>query len=376
MDLARALAALTVAAGHVRAFVFVDFGETADLNVLWKVFYLATGLGHQAVVIFFVLSGFLVGGNVCASVEQGSWSWPEYLVKRLLRLWIVLLPALILTAYWDRIGMSLTHSPLYHGDLNYLYHSTPKYGDDRLIYSPSTFGLNLLFLQTIVAPTFGTNGPLWSLANEFWYYILFPLILVPIGVKQLPVSSRALMLLGFVCAAGLLPEDLVLSGLIWLLGVALFGFNRLLTFRCTIYRLIALVGGVLLILSLLAARSYVPTLWSDLMVGVSFAWLMAGLLRSKVTNRFIANSSHRLASFSFTLYVAHFPLAAALSCIVLRNQRFDPSIFALALFAIALTLLLLYSYAMYLLFERHTKYAQMIGVKFIERNPISVDWTR
>ena len=36
-----------------------------------KVFYLATGLGHQAVMIFFVLSGFLVGGSVITAFQPG-----------------------------------------------------------------------------------------------------------------------------------------------------------------------------------------------------------------------------------------------------------------------------------------------------------------
>lgn len=30
-------------------------------------------------------------------------------------------------------------------------------------------------------PIFGSNGPLWSLANEFWYYVLFSLAAFDIG---------------------------------------------------------------------------------------------------------------------------------------------------------------------------------------------------
>ena len=37
------------------------------------------------------------------------------------------------------------------------------------------FAGNALFLQTILVPVLGTNGPLWSLAYEFWYYAVFPL---------------------------------------------------------------------------------------------------------------------------------------------------------------------------------------------------------
>jgi len=37
---------------------------------------------------------------------------------------------------------------------------------------------NLGFVQTVSVPVYGTNGPLWSLANEFWYYVMFSLIAV------------------------------------------------------------------------------------------------------------------------------------------------------------------------------------------------------
>ena len=35
---------------------------------------------------------------------------------------------------------------------------------------------NGAFMQDILVSTFGTNSPLWSLSNEFWYYVLFGLL--------------------------------------------------------------------------------------------------------------------------------------------------------------------------------------------------------
>ncbi len=51
--------------GHLRAFVFKDYSPGG--GVVEKAFYLFTGLGHEAVIIFFAMSGFLVGG--------GGYSW-------------------------------------------------------------------------------------------------------------------------------------------------------------------------------------------------------------------------------------------------------------------------------------------------------------
>jgi peptidoglycan/LPS O-acetylase OafA/YrhL len=85
---------------------------------VWSVFYLATGLGHQAVMAFFVLSGFLVGGTVVSRAECGQWSWIDYAITRMTRLWMVLLPALLLTAFWDNLGIGITRSSFYDGGMD------------------------------------------------------------------------------------------------------------------------------------------------------------------------------------------------------------------------------------------------------------------
>lgn len=63
--------------------------------------------GYQAVMVFFVLSGYFISSSVLHSLENGTWSWREYLTKRLLRLWIVLIPALLLTYVWAKLQIHL-----------------------------------------------------------------------------------------------------------------------------------------------------------------------------------------------------------------------------------------------------------------------------
>ena len=63
----------------------------------------------------------------------------------------------------------------------------------------------------------GSNGPLWSLANEFWYYIMFPFMLVGlIGRKWGP--RRIVMGAIGISLAVLLPTEMVLLGAIWVAG--------------------------------------------------------------------------------------------------------------------------------------------------------------
>ncbi len=356
------MAAIAVVAGHARLFIFVDFPGSSYSSALGKAFYWATGLGHQAVVVFFVLSGFLVGGQVCTAVAEDRWSWPRYLALRLARLWIVLLPALALTAFWDRLGWALTRSPLYIGGLGGAYHSTPGLPNNHLLSSPMTLVANALFLQTTDVlgsgpiPTFGTNGPLWSLANEFWYYMLFPLLWIALSARRRTIPARVLMLAAAALIGVALPAMMTLSGLIWLLGVAAFVLRNqdLGAARPSLCGLSAVALGV----ALVVARARAPNMTSDLLVGVSFAALLASRARGGGPAGLLATIWRRLANCSYTLYLTHFPLAAFLSCWLLHNRRLELTPSSLALFAAAMAVLVLYAYGIALLFESRTRALQ------------------
>src|ERR1700719_4818367 len=62
LNMLRGLAAITVVCFHLRGTFFVDRTPGGGA-VLW-LFYFLTSLGSEAVMVFFVLSGFLIGANV------------------------------------------------------------------------------------------------------------------------------------------------------------------------------------------------------------------------------------------------------------------------------------------------------------------------
>src|ERR1700751_1049072 len=71
--------------------------------------------------------------------------------------------------------------------------------------SLATFFANLFFLQSLYAPVFGTNVPLWSLAYEAWYSALFPPAAIALGLVGEPNRLRmrvvsALMFGALTCA--------------------------------------------------------------------------------------------------------------------------------------------------------------------------------
>src|ERR1700729_3810254 len=80
VDMLRGLAAGLVVCGHLRAYVFNNFAALSDVGYATTIFYGITALGHQAVIIFFAMSGFLVGGKALDDMLAGSWGWSRYLL--------------------------------------------------------------------------------------------------------------------------------------------------------------------------------------------------------------------------------------------------------------------------------------------------------
>jgi peptidoglycan/LPS O-acetylase OafA/YrhL len=186
LDWARALAALAVCVSHIRNLLLQDY--TPGLGAAGKAFYFVTNYGHSAVIVFFVLSGFFVGGSVLRASGESRFSWGSYLADRGTRLWIVLLPALVVTLLWDKTGLLLGHGGFYAGTEG----NADQTANVASQLGLATFICNGAFLQTIVCPTYGSNGPLWSLANEFWYYLWFPALLglaLPLNRAARPGSA-------------------------------------------------------------------------------------------------------------------------------------------------------------------------------------------
>ena len=177
--------------GASACFLFCRIRRTTLRTASLKTLYFLTGFGHQAVMVFFVLSGFLISSSILRSLSAGTWSWSGYAISRATRLYVVLIPGLLFGLLWDVLGKSLFASTgLYTQPLG-------SFGGlvvQDALTAGNFFG-TLFFLQTIVCSSFGSNGPLWSIANEFWYYVLFPLGLLA-GYSWLKKSFVAAASLG------------------------------------------------------------------------------------------------------------------------------------------------------------------------------------
>jgi peptidoglycan/LPS O-acetylase OafA/YrhL len=278
-------------------------------------------------MVFFVLSGFFIGWAVVGGIRSGKWSWRGYLVRRLTRLGIVLLPALILTALWDLAGMSLfgVHSAYLGG----------RAGDSVLTFrvldnlTVQGFLGNLLFLQGIhEMPTFGSNAPLWSLSYEFWYYMLFPLMVSAYFARG---RLRWALALTAALVLVLIGPTIASYYLIWLMGVIIVLAALHLSPRQR-----GLPGWVLIPASLglllgviVTQRHLLPA--GEALLGVACAIFLAAIvlrayphdLRSR-WRRPYALVARRMAGCSYTLYLVHLPVLVFLRAALGRSGPWAP----------------------------------------------------
>jgi peptidoglycan/LPS O-acetylase OafA/YrhL len=354
-DLIRGVSALIVMFSHVRNAMFIDYSELENTSSFTtKIFYFFTGLGHQAVMIFFVLSGFFVGGSVIN--KNRVFEFSDYLLSRLNRLWVVLIPALVFTFGIDLLVNFLSPDVIDGFYLNVL-NSGPS---ESYSLSVKTFIGNVFFLQTIFYPVYGSNGPLWSLANEFWYYILFPLMFIVIkNNSTYKLYIRVFSFLGL----SIMIYDKLEGYLIWLMGVLVFALyqNNFKINNKFIRNFIILFSGIIFSFSIIFSKQdfFADTylMSSDLFIGISFSLLLLSIKDSNfliIKNEYLSKFSIWLSNISFTLYVIHFPIMMLIFSLFYENNMQVFSLDSSIQFIIISVGITLFSYCFWYLFEKNT----------------------
>ena len=260
--------------------------------------------GHSAVIVFFVLSGYVIA-YVTDTKEK---DWATYSASRLSRVYSVAVPTIVLTLLLDAVGRQLLAEP---------------YG-----YPFDWFGVrilgSLLMANEVwfVSITSFSNVPYWSICYEAWYYVGFGLL------TFLPRRQAW----AWVCLlALLLGPKVVMLAPIWGLGVLLYRWRRLaeITERTGWVLVVGSVIGIGLYLyfgieKLAAApfQALVGKHWfeqfsfsrwfiGDYLLGPLVMLHFAGMRRvaGRMGGLFgaIEKPVRLLAAYTFTLYLLHQP---------------------------------------------------------------------
>jgi peptidoglycan/LPS O-acetylase OafA/YrhL len=305
-----------VVAGHIRALFFRDYADVPH-GLVPASFYVITGLGREAVMVFFVLSGFWVGGTVLAAVRKGRFQWTDYAIRRLSRLWVVVLPGLVLTFVCAAVTLHFFgHSDVAAG--NPAYHGVaPAHLAERIGVGPAAG--NSVFLQEILVPSYGGDGPLWSLAYEFWFYAMFPMLLLVVATRDWRGRLVYAALLGGV--AWLVGWTILSYFPVWLLGAAVAVFrNRLLAWTdrlsARVLAPLRACAGIAVVGCMVASSVGLLGPVGDAAIAGATACLLALLLRDVRHGR-VLGAVGGYAEASYSLYVVHLPLLALLTAAVL-----------------------------------------------------------
>lgn len=362
LNMFRAGAALVVVLGHVRGLFFVSWSQVQSPNVVYRAFYLVTSLGHQAVMVFFVLSGYLVGSNVLRTGMK-NWSWRWYLNRRLTRLWIVLIPALMLCAVLDHVGISVFGLHGIYGNGNNTHGIVTGSVQQRSTV-PIFFG-NVAFLQGIRVPTFGTDGALWSLPFEFCYYLLFPLVLLVFAGKSLTSTVVSAIVACSICV--FVGPTITLYFLVWLFGVLIVITPNIKLLRSRF------VWQACMIVSLAACAAWMPLVHSigtepsDFVTGALFTVAIFLIVRAPRRNSDDRGTrkgalATRMALFSYTLYLVHLPALVLIRAGLQHHGigLWQPSPVHLAIATAVTAAVVIFAWAVSLITEQQTDRVRLL----------------
>lgn len=346
ISLLRGLCAVEVAAAHLRAEFFPGLRALADPPLAYQALAFFTGFAHQAVVLFFLISGWLVGGSLLGKIGRPQ-ALQAYAIDRLSRLWTVLVPTFILMLLFGVLAGQLIPNTIDYSRSN--------------SHSLLSFAGNLVGLQTVTMEPFGGNFPLWSLANETWYYLMFPLLLVLVTGST--PARRVLAMLTLVAIALALPYDMTLYFLVWLLG-AVFSRVRVDCSNAVRWLMLAVFGALAVYFRLTGYNDDMTaaSFSQDLVYSLAFLLFLCSMhIKADPASRPMARlraGATFFAEFSFTLYVFHIPLIRLMQHVGLNAwgaYRLSPASWIdYGIYFSLLGVVLVLSYGSYLLFEAHT----------------------
>lgn len=295
LDFMRFTAAVAVLLGHM---------EQDGLYMAWMPL---SWFSHEAVVVFFVMSGFII----CSTTLHRGRSWRDYAEARGARIYSVAVPAIVFS-----VCMALLVPA-------HIQASEATFSNLRPIALWDVVSSLLFLNESWLNPAALTlNGPYWSLCYEVWYYVLFGAFFFVRGRLRWPVllcltlvAGPAVVVLLPVWAAGawLARDGHVLpvlgpgkAALLWAASVALVVAINVTEFDVTVRTFLKL---------------WVPGFWrlegsqrliTDYLVGIALvAHIHAFVCLWPTVHQWFERQRswlNALAGFSFTLYLFHRPI--------------------------------------------------------------------
>lgn len=317
----RGFAALLVAYFHCRQVTWIGMGafhqahaSLSDPGTLAAWLTLPVAWGSAGVPIFFVISGYCIHRSGAARLLANpsfTLDARQFWLRRFVRIYPVLLAALLLTFAADSI--SLTLLPVSHKILD---------------IGPRAFLVNLFSLQGIAGKTYGSNGALWTLSLEVQFYLLYPLLFAARRRFGFHAVLGAVAVVNIVSAMTLQRHDVVIFTsywFSWMLGawIAEIHLRGASGFRY------AYAASALFAAAGCAAFHFGQFGAFQLWACAFACYLVKALERSHSASAsrgdspavgLVASLFAKLGEFSYSLYLIHLPLFVLLGSLLYRSS--------------------------------------------------------
>lgn len=338
----RLFAALAVIVGHIEMMkkvfnlptLWYDLNNiytAAPLDYMWhgKMHWsapLVSHLGFNAVVFFFVLSGFLITHVLIQETRKsGSFSIQQFYWRRIIRIWPLYL-FIVLFAF----SIGAVDWPIFNYPTSYNWHEHQGFFmASHLLFSPN---VALLFI-----PSVGMLGHLWSIGVEEHFYLFWPWLL-----RKIKQNKTGILMFGACWMMGKIVIKLLVMKFhlpLQTLGLYLV-FNK---FECMALGgylafvfhdnsskiknfIFNRVNGLLLgnILLYVFTAYCLPEQWANF--NYLFVASLSGLLIFKVSQTHLSHwLNHRwinhLGNASYAIYIAHFPIVLAVINVLFYQQK-------------------------------------------------------
>ena len=317
-------------------------------------FRLGSTLGGVAVLLFFALSGMLICYSLLRKLGNPMYRFRNFLVDRFSRIYSGLVPAMLVSGFFAAL--------IYVTNYSYFdYLSSMQSPPSLLTFVmtltmlqrfPATFFNSLLSPFGMVFPLpsvtpFGFNGILWTLAVEWWIYMVFGWfaigLLALLGRRK---RSSAYKVVFLVVAVAL---SLMLTGLmqefssviiVWFVSaLMMLAFSSEAVRSKLSCRFVAKVSVLLFVLALAGAvfGAYAAFAWTgqyyDVFLGLALSAFVSvgviflngngiGRISKWILNSRVANWVAIGAGFSYTLFLTHYPIIIFLNGLNLPIDRF------------------------------------------------------
>ena len=305
LDLARGVSAQLVVIGHLMVMSFPGFWARPMPGHRWGARPELFQVQSYAVVVFLVLSGYVITRSVRGRTRAGRYVFRTYALDRAARILTPLLPAIPLVLVLDRLVLGPT---LWSRFVEVRHDAGSILANVFLLQDNAVIrGMGTVLGADLNRRSLGSAAPWWTVCYEWWIYLAFggtvALVLWGAGRRAARLALALLTAFAMLSVVGFAAGGNFL-GLGWLIGFAYAWWEDRLSARRTLH-LVTFASGLALIgitLAISAGSVYsVPVVLGTGLVLMTAhrLWEPAPASRSRAAATF-------LAKYSYSLYLIHF----------------------------------------------------------------------